>query len=273
MEMPSVNHIPVWCHTCNAESTAILNTEMDYVCNICISTFVEELSQGIEEFTVGSSSSSLGPGQAPTGPSSGPQSDILQHILEVISGNGGETGQQAATGQQESNMIISDSGGRSMGIVIQQLEGGGGGGDDFSSLAGLLSGLRNPINTTATNGIPRNRGLFSLLNSLGIPGQGGLEEGFDNNQLEQLLHHILMNETSQPGAAPANDVLIGSLNREVVSSESDITRMGECSITQDKFEIGETAVALSCGHTFKEESIVQWLKMHSTCPTCRVVVE
>ena len=45
--------------------------------------------------------------------------------------------------------------------------------------------------------------------------------------------------------------------------------LGECGITQECFEVGETAVTLGCGHVYKEESIVHWLGLSNTCPYCR----
>lgn len=45
---------------------------------------------------------------------------------------------------------------------------------------------------------------------------------------------------------------------------------GECCITQESFEIGDVMVPLSCGHNYKQESIVHWLQMHNTCPVCRI---
>lgn len=58
--------------------------------------------------------------------------------------------------------------------------------------------------------------------------------------------------------------------RMVVTSEGEIDELGECSINQELFQLGDVAVTLPCEHRFKEESIVHWLKMHSTCPVCRV---
>ena len=84
---------------------------------------------------------------------------------------------------------------------------------------------------------------------------------------EDLLHHIMMNETSHAGVAPASDVIIESLLREQVTADTNqITRLGDCCISMEPFEPGDTAISLPCGHSYKQEAIVQWLRMHNTCP-------
>ena len=84
---------------------------------------------------------------------------------------------------------------------------------------------------------------------------------------EDLLHHIMMNETSHAGVPPASDIIIESLLREQVTSDTNqINRLGECCISMEPFEAGDTAISLPCGHSYKQDPIVQWLRMHNTCP-------
>ena len=58
------------------------------------------------------------------------------------------------------------------------------------------------------------------------------------------------------------------LNTYVV--EGDI---GECTICQDEFKVGQEIVVLPCNpdhpHTFHKVCIQPWLRGHDTCPTCR----
>ena len=43
-----------------------------------------------------------------------------------------------------------------------------------------------------------------------------------------------------------------------------------CSITQDAFEPNQRVVRIRhCGHIFSPDSLMQWLRMNNTCPTCR----
>jgi hypothetical protein len=43
-----------------------------------------------------------------------------------------------------------------------------------------------------------------------------------------------------------------------------------CSITQDTFEPTQRVVRIRhCGHIFSPDSLMEWLRMNNTCPTCR----
>jgi E3 ubiquitin-protein ligase RNF115/126 len=82
-----------------------------------------------------------------------------------------------------------------------------------------------------------------------------------------------MHEQSHAGAPPATEKTIESLKRTVVVADMDRTPLGECcNITHDAYEVGDVVVCLPCGHSYKEDSIIQWLKMHDTCPVCRIRV-
>jgi hypothetical protein len=89
--------------------------------------------------------------------------------------------------------------------------------------------------------------------------------------LADILHHILMNETSTPGAPPCTDEDIAGIRRVEVTPEN-CEELGQCYISQEPFEAGMQALQLNCGHNFIEENITKWLKMHNTCPVCRVGV-
>jgi E3 ubiquitin-protein ligase RNF115/126 len=124
-----------------------------------------------------------------------------------------------------------------------------------------------------------SRGLFGLLNSISSIRQGSMignlhnPDALSNAQFEQFLHHILMNESSHSGAPPASENVIESLQKVTMEQESNIASYGECCISQEPFEIGDVVVCLPCGHNYKEEPIVHWLKMHNTCPVCRVKID
>jgi E3 ubiquitin-protein ligase RNF115/126 len=81
-----------------------------------------------------------------------------------------------------------------------------------------------------------------------------------------------MNESSHAGAPPASADAIAFLQREMVTAESVERMQGECCISQESFEMGDVVISLNCGHKFKEEPITHWLKMHSTCPVCRITI-
>lgn len=97
-----------------------------------------------------------------------------------------------------------------------------------------------------------------------MAGGGNMESMMMND----LLHHILLNEQSTSGAPPAPESAISSLEKVVVT-EDNVEELGECHITQEKFEVGGVAVRLQCKHCFQQESVEKWLRMHNTCPVCR----
>ena len=104
------------------------------------------------------------------------------------------------------------------------------------------------------------------MGGMGIGGMGNMRS------FEDLLHHIMMNDNSHAGVPPAPDMVIDSLTREVVTPDTNLQRLGECCISMEAFEPGDTAISLPCGHCYKQEPIVQWLRMHNTCPVCRLQV-
>lgn len=117
--------------------------------------------------------------------------------------------------------------------------------------------------------------LLSVLSGAGdmqlgmqMSGNGGVPQ----DALGDILHHILMNENSTPGAPPASEETINSIKKVEVTNENIDELGGACYISQEPFEIGSTVLQLDCGHAFNHEDITKWLKMHNTCPVCRVPV-
>ena len=43
----------------------------------------------------------------------------------------------------------------------------------------------------------------------------------------------------------------------------------ECCVCLEAQEVGDRATKLPCGHLFHTECVVQWLRKHGTCPSCR----
>lgn len=136
-------------------------------------------------------------------------------------------------------------------------------------------------NLTTDHGLPA--GLLALLNSVSNIRHAGIHHSYQhhpyshpdalsNAQFEQFLHHILMNESSHAGAPPASETILQSLIKQTITETTDLSTLGECCISQETFEIGDVVVCLPCGHNYKEDPIIHWLKMHNTCPVCRIEV-
>ena len=67
-----------------------------------------------------------------------------------------------------------------------------------------------------------------------------------------------------------NDTDISNLNRVNMKDDTDLSNIGDCGITLEPFEVGETAIILPCSHAYKEAAILEWFKQHNTCPVCRL---
>ena len=105
----------------------------------------------------------------------------------------------------------------------------------------------------------------------------------NSNSLANILQQIVLgniernNVAAQPGAErrlpPASPQLLAALSRVTVTEQnlSSLGSNGECYISQEAFEVGETCVVLPCSHGYKQDGIVRWLRIHNTCPVCRAV--
>lgn len=226
--------IQVWCHVCRSEGTGKLNADtFEYNCNTCMSECVEEVSQGVENFIGVSNTSHSGASRA------------VSEISETQRQNLATINSALQSGGRITHIARSTASGRPVGVIIRHvttdvpLQSGGTG----------LQGLLNTLNSVASN-----------------------ETVSEDDVMARIMHHILMNERSRAGAPPASDELLNSLSKQTITESESLSELGECNITQEPFEVGDVMVCLPCEHRYKEESIVQWLKMHNTCPVCRVEV-
>lgn len=89
---------------------------------------------------------------------------------------------------------------------------------------------------------------------------------FDELLLQLMVNSILMSSNRNPHLIDAglSAEAIENLNRVTVDHD-----IGECGITLDKFNVGETAIVLPCSHVYKEIAIIEWLRQQPTCPVCR----
>jgi hypothetical protein len=254
--------VRVWCHSCAKESIGLVDQDSgEYNCDDCRGCFVEELDQdqGLDDFLEDNnshqpssetsdsliSSPPIAPVITRAPQTSGAPSDLLQSILNRIL----EPAPSLAPIIRSSSSIEDI---RPIGILIRQ-SGLGEGGDMPLSVSGGLLGLIASLSSMRQQ-------------TLNI----GTSNMFSNDHFEHILHHILMNESSHAGVPPAAEDLIEKLDRHTMHADSPDQLRGECSISQEVFEAGDVVVSLPCGHRYKEEPIVHWLKMHNTCPVCRI---
>ena len=80
-----------------------------------------------------------------------------------------------------------------------------------------------------------------------------------------------------PAAAPAPRALrkriLERLPRESYSREGTESESSECVICITVFEEGEEIRVLPCKHVFHITCVDTWFESHSSCPTCRHIVD
>mmetsp|Transcript_7469 Transcript_7469/g.12543 ORF Transcript_7469/g.12543 Transcript_7469/m.12543 type:complete len:233 (-) Transcript_7469:205-903(-) len=225
-----------FCHSCQVEVDGRVSQENDEPeCSVCGSNFVEKVGQRVEEF--------LALPQVQASQSS--SSSVPTQSPPASSDSGGETTSSFQTSPQTPVMMMQLAGGGAMPINLQTQHG--------SSLLG---------------GQPSQDLLTLLLRGTGLL-SGSSDASGGNSGLDEILHQLFMNDQGVI-ATPTTPEAIEALNRE--RDVEKLQQLGECGITLEPFEEGDTAVIMPCEHVFKEEAILQWLQTHDTCPVCRLKI-
>jgi len=74
----------------------------------------------------------------------------------------------------------------------------------------------------------------------------------------------------QPSRPPTSDAFLEALpSIKVTSRDVDSQESAGCVICMEKFNVGETATRIPCGHLFHTSCIKEWLGRSNQCPTCR----
>jgi hypothetical protein len=248
--------VGVYCHICSAEVLGQTNADSrEMECTQCGSNFVELTGQGMDLFNSGQSAPL--PCRRPAGHGRTNVERRVRHPTE-------ERNRTGTPGAQLSDLLgrqtSEENGGRSVGVFVS---------------SSMIRNFNLQLPLSFADGDPtRNGGIMSAF--MGIRGNSEMGGGFlggiggGGRSFEDLLHHLMMNgDSSHQGVPPASEKIIESLTRLTVTEDTNLRELGECCISQEPFEPGEVAVCLPCEHSYKEEPIVQWLKMHNQCPVCR----
>ena len=261
-----------FCHCCeDTVSVELIESTEEYICNICRSPFVEAPDQNVEEFMI-YNTTIPSPTSSPT--SSSTSSSSLSATLLNNSNNDNDNDNDNEDYVSELSSI-----GPTVRSLLRRMVG-----LDRLGLAPRELGLAlqsafqengTPVNVLLRSSGANHIAYMDLLSTLSNGGNVSnmLNNDYDSENLDEVLHSILMNETSH-ATSPADPETISSLKRRKLLEDDtcNLTELGECGITHEEFENGDTIITLNCGHVYKEDAIVQWLAIGNTCPTCRQVV-
>lgn len=101
---------------------------------------------------------------------------------------------------------------------------------------------------------------------------GGAETMFSAGNLDTFLTQLLNQVGENSGPAPASENRITSIPTVEITSEQAHDNL-QCTICMEEFREQEKVKRLPCSHHFHEQCISTWLRLHGTCPTCRVTLE
>ena len=74
--------------------------------------------------------------------------------------------------------------------------------------------------------------------------------------------------TGETGAPPASEKAIEALDRSAPAPPGS-----QCTVCLMDLSEEERVTRMPCGHCFHDGCLVQWLRSHNTCPTCRHAIE
>jgi len=94
----------------------------------------------------------------------------------------------------------------------------------------------------------------------------------DPTNLDAFITQFLNQMGENSGPAPAPENRINSIPTVKVTAEQARDNL-QCAICMDDFKENDDAKRLPCSHHFHEDCISRWLRLHGTCPTCRVTLD
>ncbi|KAM7449665.1 hypothetical protein ABFA07_002576 [Porites harrisoni] len=240
-----------YCHECNREVS--LNVQ-DFTCSQCQGEFIEQLSDSPEEedsFT--------------------DERDPAAHFAEIL--QRGLLGGLAAASAEEQRLRRSRRPPRTR-ISIRTNRGGDrGDGTNATTAAAIDVILQNLFGSIGTQGPTSEDGAgpsgnfafpFNILRLHGNPG----DYAWGTEGLDSIITQLL-NQMEGAGPPPADSERIETLPKVIITQEL-VDACVDCAVCQEKFSLDEEARQLPCKHYYHFDCIEPWLKMHDSCPVCRL---
>ncbi|XP_050125426.1 E3 ubiquitin-protein ligase RING1-like isoform X1 [Malus sylvestris] len=104
-----------------------------------------------------------------------------------------------------------------------------------------------------------------------LPVPRGVDLGnyFFGPGFQGLIEELTQND--RPGPPPLPESAINAIPT-VEISEAHLINDSCCPICMEEFKVGGAARELPCNHIFHSECIIPWLRLHNSCPVCRVEI-
>jgi len=126
---------------------------------------------------------------------------------------------------------------------------------------------------------PRNGRVFVPIEVVFLDGDSNLLDGLfslfgasrpGSRTMDQIIEEFLRNDPNRYGPPPASDTAISNLKKKKFENAQESKA---CTVCQDDYNEQDELVEMPCGHEFHDNCVVNWLKLHNTCPVCRKAVE
>lgn len=235
-----------YCHECNREVS--LNFP-EFTCSQCQGEFIEQLSDSEEDERI-----------------SDIDRDPATHFAGLLQ-RGLFGNLIAAAPAEDARPRRPRRQGARISIRTNQRPGERGDATTAAAIDVILQNLFGSLRTQGSTGDedPANLGFpFNILRLHGNPG----DYAWGSEGLDSIITQLL-NQMEGSGPPPADPSRIQALPKVIVSQEL-VDGCVDCAVCQEKFTLGEEVRQLPCRHYFHFDCIEPWLKMHDSCPVCRL---